>query len=85
MNRWLTLAPLATGADLALLALRLLTGAFLIAGVWDNVVDPARMAEFESFQRRFGIPWPELGAPVSVYAQRVRAPAMKATPQSSWA
>jgi putative oxidoreductase len=71
MSRWLTLAPLAKGSDAALLALRLLTGAFLIAGVWDNVVDPARMAEFETFQRRFGIPLPGIGAPLSVYAQLV--------------
>jgi putative oxidoreductase len=40
---WFLLKPLATGANAALLALRLLTGAFLVHGVWDNIVDPARM------------------------------------------
>lgn len=85
MSHLITLAPLARGGDAALLALRLLTGAFLIAGVWDNVVDPARMAEFESFQRRFGIPLPAVGAPLSVYAQLVCGGAFIAGALTRWA
>ena len=85
MNRLLTLAPLAAGSDAALLALRLLTGAFLIFGVWDNVTDPARMAEFEGFQRSAGIPLPHLGAPVSVYAQLLCGVAFIAGGLTRWA
>lgn len=64
-----TLRPLRGLEDAALLLLRVLVGAFLIAGVIDNVLSAERMAEFEAFQRKFGIPWPQVGAPVSVYAQ----------------
>jgi putative oxidoreductase len=66
-----TLQPLSRFGDSAMLLLRLLTGVFLVAGVIDNVASAERMAEFESFQRRAGIPWPALGAPLSVYAQLV--------------
>jgi putative oxidoreductase len=66
---WFLLKPLANGADAALLALRLLTGAFLVHGVWDNMVDPARMEEFVLFLRATGFASPEWMAPLSVYAQ----------------
>ncbi|MGF7169203.1 putative membrane protein YphA (DoxX/SURF4 family) [Sphingobium xanthum] len=66
---WFLLKPLANGADAALLALRLLTGAFLVHGVWDNIVDPARMEEFVLFLRATGFVSPESMAPLSVYAQ----------------
>lgn len=66
---WFLLKPLATGANAALLALRLLTGAFLVHGVWDNIVDPARMEEFVLFLRATGFVSPESMAPLSVYAQ----------------
>jgi putative oxidoreductase len=65
----LLLAPLAQGGDAALLIARLLCGAFLIHGVWDNVTSAARMAEFVAFLTATGLAWPELMAPLSVYAQ----------------
>jgi putative oxidoreductase len=54
---------------LAWLALRLYLGWFLIVGVWDNVVSPERMTEFEAFLRNLNCPMPDIAAPVSVYAQ----------------
>jgi putative oxidoreductase len=65
----LTLSPLRKHDDLALLALRLMVGAFLIWGVWDNIESPARMAEFETFLARHGFPYPGFMAPLSVWAQ----------------
>ncbi len=56
-------------ADLGLLALRLITGAFLIYQSHDNVLSPARMDEFEGFLTQFNFVQPELLAPLSVYAQ----------------
>lgn len=70
MNKnWLILPQLAGGADLALLAMRLVVGAFLIFGVWDNIVSADRMAEFEKFLTLKGFAMPGLMAPLSVYAQ----------------
>ena len=40
---------LARWSDLTLLALRLLTGAFLMHETWDNVSSRARMGEFVQF------------------------------------
>lgn len=60
---------LAGGGDAALLFARALTGIFLIHGVWDNVTEPARMAEFVAFMRASGFPAPEFLAPFSVYTQ----------------
>ena len=54
---------------LTLLLLRLLTGAFLIYGTWDNITSAARMAEFVGFLRASGFPSPELMAPLSVWVQ----------------
>ena len=65
----LLLRPLAAGDDLALLALRLLTGAFLIHGVWDNIASVARMTEFVSFLAANGFPAPSILAPFSVWMQ----------------
>jgi putative oxidoreductase len=56
-------------ADLGLLALRLITGAFLVYQSHDNVLSAARMDEFVGFLRQFEFVMPELLAPVSVYAQ----------------
>ena len=56
-------------ADLGLLLLRCVTGAFLIYQSHDNVFSPARMDEFVKFLTQFGFPAPELLAPLSVYAQ----------------
>lgn len=66
---WLTLAPLSAQTGYALLALRVLTGAFLVHGVWDNVTDAARMHEFVAFVQRHGFAPAALWARVSVYAQ----------------
>lgn len=43
---WLQLPFLGAGEDVAFLLLRLLTGAFLVHGVWDNIDSTARMQEF---------------------------------------
>lgn len=59
----------ARGSDLVLLAARLVIGAFLIWGVWDNIAEPGRMAEFARFLARHDFPSPELLAPLSVWAQ----------------
>ena len=69
MKTWLTLPQLASGADLALLAARLVVGAFLILGVWDNIASAERMAEFETFLRVKGFAMPAQMAPLSVWAQ----------------
>lgn len=66
---WLTLPQLSGGADLALLAMRLVVGGFLIFGVWDNIVSAERMAEFQTFLTIKGFAMPGLMAPLSVYAQ----------------
>ncbi len=55
--------------DLSLLSLRILTGAFLIYGTQDNILSDARMQEFVRFLGKHGFVWPELMAPLSVYAQ----------------
>lgn len=69
MKKLIFLEGLAGLQDLALLALRGLTGAFLVWGVWDNISDPARMTEFVEFMRHFKFPAPELMAPLSVWFQ----------------
>lgn len=55
--------------DVALLLFRLALGAFLIWGVWDNIVSPARMAEFQKFLTALHCPMPQVAAPLSVWAQ----------------
>lgn len=59
----------AQGTDAALLAARLAIGAFLIFGVWDNIVSADRMAHFAAFLASHGFPAPSLAAPLSVWAQ----------------
>ena len=56
-------------ADAGLLLLRLVTGGFLIYQSHDNVFSAARMDEFVKFLTQFGFVYPELMAPLSVYAQ----------------
>ena len=56
-------------ADVGLLLLRVATGAFLIYQSHDNVFSAARMDEFEKFLTQFGFVYPEIMAPLSVYAQ----------------
>ena len=70
MNRdVLLLRPLARFTDFSLLALRLLAGAFLVHGVWDNVVSRERMAEFTGFLAANAFPAPAVMAALAVYAQ----------------
>ena len=65
----LLLTPLARLADLALLLLRWVTGAFLVYQSHDNILSGARMEEFEKFLVQFNFPLPELMAPLCVWAQ----------------
>ncbi len=65
----LTLSRLRRHGDLSLALLRILTGGFLIYGTQDNVLNGERMAEFVGFLRAHDFAWPELMAPLSVYAQ----------------
>ena len=65
----LTLPRLAAGQHVALLLLRLVTGAFLIHGVWDNIESAERMNEFARFLAKHRFPLPALMAPLSVWAQ----------------
>lgn len=66
---WIQLTFLRAGEDAAFLLLRLLTGAFLVHGVWDNIESAARMQEFVEFLRANKFSYPELMAPLSVWAQ----------------
>ena len=56
-------------ADLGLLLLRCATGVFLVYQSHDNVLSAERMAEFVKFLRHYHFVYPELLAPLSVYAQ----------------
>jgi putative oxidoreductase len=69
MKNFLFLPGNARHADLGLLLLRCVTGAFLIYQSHDNVLSAARMVEFEKFLAQFGFIYPKLMAPLSVYAQ----------------
>ncbi|HEX8225512.1 MAG TPA: DoxX family protein [Allosphingosinicella sp.] len=66
---WLLLTPLAGLADLGLLLLRWVTGAFLIWQSHDNIFSAERMAEFEKFLTQFNFLLPGLMAPLCVWAQ----------------
>ena len=63
------LPGLARFADLTLLLLRLITGAFLVHETWDNITSAARMREFAGFLEQFGFALPHLMAPLSVAVQ----------------
>lgn len=65
----LALDPLDRTRPTMLLAVRIATGAFLIHGVWDNIVSTERMQEFVGFLAAHDFPLPHLMAPLSVYAQ----------------
>ena len=69
MKKLLFLPGNAAHADLGLLLLRCVTGAFLVYQSQDNVFSAARMDEFAKFLAQFGFVYPELMAPLSVYAQ----------------
>ncbi len=66
---WLLLTPLARLGDLGLLAIRWVTGAFLIFQSHDNILSSERMQEFVKFLAQFDFVWPELMAPLSVWWQ----------------
>lgn len=85
MTRTLFLPNLKRHADLAWLAVRLLTGAFLIHGVWDNIQSGARMTEFVGFLKANGFPAPALMAPLSVYVQFAIGVALIAGLFTRWA
>jgi len=55
--------------DYAAFFIRLAIGSRLIAGTQDNVFSHERMQEFVAFLAANGTPFPEVGAPASVYAQ----------------
>lgn len=69
MRKFLFLSSAQRFGDFALLIVRVFVGLFLVWGVWDNLTDSARMAEFASFLAKYGFPQPKLMAPVSVYLQ----------------
>jgi putative oxidoreductase len=68
-RKWLFLNPLARLADLGLLLLRWVTGAFLIYQSHDNVLSAERMEEFERFLTQFNFILPGVMAPLCVWAQ----------------
>lgn len=53
----------------ALLALRLVTGLFLLYQGHDNVLSAARMDEFEAFMGQFGFWRPDILAPFAIFWQ----------------
>ncbi|MEM9600304.1 MAG: DoxX family protein, partial [Pseudomonadota bacterium] len=61
--------PTSALSDMAFLLFRLLVGTFLIWGVWDNIISAERMSEFSGFLRANGFSYPDIMAPISVYAQ----------------
>jgi putative oxidoreductase len=69
LRKLLLLPGNARHADLGLLLLRWVTGAFLIYQSHDNIFSAARMDEFVKFLTQFRFVYPELMAPLSVYAQ----------------
>ena len=69
MGRWLFLEDLRRLDDAALLLLRVVVGAFLVWGVWDNIISAEHMATFTAFLTKFGFPYPALMAPLSVWVQ----------------
>lgn len=69
MDKFLLLTGMVKFADVAFLLVRLLIGTFLMWGVWDNIANPERMAEFAGFLMQFKFPYPALMAPLSVWVQ----------------
>lgn len=55
--------------DAALLALRVVTGLFLLYQSHDNVLSAARMDEFETFMAQFGFWRPDILAPLAIFWQ----------------
>lgn len=85
MKNMLVLAPLARFSDATLLVLRLIVGAFLMWGTWDNIESAEQMQEFAAFLRHFKFPAPEFMAPLSVWAQFVCGALLFAGLLTRWA
>ena len=66
---WLLLTPLSGLSDMGLLLLRFVTGAFLIYQSHDNILSAERMDEFVLFLTQFNFIFPEVMAPLCVWAQ----------------
>jgi putative oxidoreductase len=79
------LQGLSAFSDHAIAAVRLLTGSFLIYGVWDNIVSAERMSEFVQFLAANGFPAASILAPLSVYAQFVIGIALLLGAATRWA
>lgn len=56
---------------LGLFLFRIFMGTRIFAGVWDNVTNSEKMADFAVFLSQYKVPVPTLAAPVSVYAQMI--------------
>jgi putative oxidoreductase len=69
VRRVFLLEDLHVAGDMALLALRLFVGSFLVWGVWDNITSTGRLDEFVAFLRQHGFAAPALMARLSVWAQ----------------
>lgn len=65
----LFLPALARFADAALLALRLITGGFLVWAMWPNISNAETMREVIGYFAASGFVWPEFFAPLSAWAQ----------------
>jgi len=86
MLRRLVLLPDLKGtSDLAVLALRLAVGSFLVWGVWDNITSSERMDEFARFLRHHRFAAPDLMARLSVWAQFACGVAFIAGACTRWA
>lgn len=72
-------------ADAGMLILRVLTGAFLVYGVLDNVFSTERMTEFSIFLESNHFPAPDLMAPLSVYMQLLSGIALMLGILARWA
>jgi putative oxidoreductase len=69
IDRPLLLGPMRRFEEGALLLMRVMTGAFLVWGVQDNLLSAERMFEFEQFLAKSGFAAPALMARLSVWAQ----------------
>lgn len=69
MQNFILLNKMERWQESAYMLLRIFLGAFLIWGVWDNIISAERMLEFEDFLKKFGFIYPEVMARLSVMAQ----------------
>ena len=85
LRRLMLLQDLSRAGDLAILALRLAVGGFLVWGVWDNITSSERMDEFARFLRHHGFAAPAFMARLSVWAQFACGAAFIAGACTRWA